>query len=47
MTQQKISVIMASFNGVNKYIKEQLDSIRTQTRIPDEVITLATGMGII
>ena len=33
----KISVVMASFNGI-KFIHEQLDSIRTQSRMPDEVI---------
>ena len=32
-----ISVVMASFNG-EKYIKEQLESIVTQTRKPDEII---------
>ncbi|MBQ7733225.1 MAG: glycosyltransferase [Synergistaceae bacterium] len=37
MTGEKVSVIMASFNGI-KYIGEQLDSIRTQSRTPDEVI---------
>ena len=38
MSDVKISVIMASFNGISRYIAEQLDSIRTQTRTPDEVI---------
>lgn len=33
----KISVVMASFNGI-RYIREQLDSIREQTLKPDEVI---------
>ena len=33
----KISVVMASFNGI-KFIGEQLDSIRSQTLQPDEVI---------
>ena len=32
-----ISVVMASWNG-EKYIEQQLDSLRLQTRIPDEVI---------
>ncbi|MBR0279013.1 MAG: glycosyltransferase [Synergistaceae bacterium] len=36
-TRNKISVVLATFNGI-KFIKEQLDSIRTQTQIPDEVI---------
>lgn len=35
----KISVAMTSYNG-EKYILEQLESIRTQTRMPDEVIIL-------
>lgn len=35
----KISVAMTSYNG-EKYIIEQLDSIRAQTRVPDEVIIL-------
>lgn len=33
----KISVVMATYNG-EKFIKEQLDSIRLQTIIPEEVI---------
>ena len=33
----KISVVLASFNGI-RFISEQLDSIREQTRTPDEVI---------
>ena len=33
----KISVALASFNGI-KFIGEQLDSIREQTKAPDEVI---------
>ena len=32
-----ISIVITTCNGI-KYITEQLDSIRTQTRIPDEVI---------
>lgn len=32
-----ISVVMTTYNGI-KYISEQLDSIRTQTLMPDEVI---------
>lgn len=35
----KVSVAMTSYNG-EKYIIEQLDSIRTQTMKPDEVIIL-------
>ena len=37
MTCAKISVAMTTYNG-EKFIVEQLDSIRTQTRVPDEVI---------
>ena len=37
MSNTRISVVMATFNGI-KYIREQLDSIRTQTLPPDEVI---------
>ena len=33
----KSSLLLATFNG-EKYIKEQLDSIRCQTKLPDEVI---------
>lgn len=33
----KISVVMATYNG-EKYLKEQLDTIRLQTRMIDEVI---------
>ncbi|MPL79122.1 hypothetical protein SDC9_24997 [bioreactor metagenome] len=35
----KISIAIATFNG-EKYIKDQLDSIYTQTLIPDEVIVV-------
>ena len=34
-----ISVVMATYNG-NKYIKEQLDSIKAQTMKPDEVLII-------
>ena len=37
MEAGSISVAIASYNGI-KYIQEQLDSIRTQTLHPDEVI---------
>ena len=33
----RISVAMATYNGA-KYLREQLDSLYTQTRVPDEVI---------
>lgn len=36
-TQLTSSVVMATYNGM-KYIEQQLDSIRIQTRQPDEVI---------
>ena len=32
-----ISLVMTTYNGL-KYISEQLDSIRTQTLLPDEVL---------
>ncbi|MDO4623500.1 MAG: glycosyltransferase [Eubacteriales bacterium] len=35
----KISAALAAYNG-EKYIEEQLDSIRCQTRVPDEVIVV-------
>ncbi len=35
--KNNVSIALAAFNGIT-FIKEQLDSIRTQTRIPDEVI---------
>lgn len=37
MIDMKISVVMATYNG-SQFIVEQLDSIRLQTRKPDEVI---------
>lgn len=37
-----VSVAMATYNG-EKYIKEQLDSIRCQTKMPDEVIMCDDG----
>lgn len=33
----KISVVMTTYNG-EKYVEEQLDSIRVQTRKADEVL---------
>ncbi|WP_455056776.1 glycosyltransferase [Jutongia sp.] len=33
----KISVVISTYNG-SRYIQEQLDSIRNQTRMPDEVL---------
>ena len=33
----KISVVMTTYNG-EKYIKEQLTSLKNQTRVPDEVL---------
>lgn len=38
----KISVVIPTYNG-DKYIKEQLDSIYAQTRVPDEVIVVDDG----
>ena len=39
MSKKSISVIMAAFNGEN-YILGQLNSIRFQTKRPDEVIII-------
>lgn len=36
-TSDKISVAMTTYNG-EKYLREQLDSLYSQTRIPDEII---------
>ena len=33
----KISIVMSTYNG-EKYIVDQLDSIRKQSRMPDEVL---------
>lgn len=35
----KLSVVMTTYNGM-KYLEEQLDSIRNQTRDPDEVLII-------
>ncbi len=40
--KHKISVVMAAYNG-GKYIREQLDSILSQTRLPDEIIVSDAG----
>lgn len=40
----RISVVMATFNG-EKYIKEQMESIRLQTKPPQEVIICDDGSG--
>ena len=37
INQKKISVALTTYNGI-KYLEEQLDSLRTQTLKPDEVI---------
>lgn len=37
MTHDRISVAMATYNG-SKYLREQLDSLYSQTRIPDEIV---------
>lgn len=39
---QTISVVLTTYNG-ERYLKEQLDSIRDQTRKPNEVIILDDG----
>lgn len=38
----KVSVVMTTYNG-DKYIIEQLDTLRKQTRIPDEVLIFDDG----
>lgn len=35
----RISVAMTTFNG-ERYLREQLDSIYSQTRVPDEVVVV-------
>lgn len=35
----KISIVMATYNG-GRFLKEQLNSLCKQTRIPDEVIVV-------
>ena len=37
MSDPKISVVVTTYNGA-KYLREQLDSIRNQSRLPDEVL---------
>ena len=36
---QKISLVMATFNG-QRFLREQLDSIYSQTLVPNEVIVV-------
>ena len=38
----KYSIVLATYNG-SKYIKQQLDSFKNQTRIPDEIIICDDG----
>lgn len=38
----KLSVVLSIYNG-EKYIIEQLDSLRQQTRLPDEVLMYDDG----
>lgn len=33
----KISIAMATYNGA-QYLQEQLDSLKNQTKLPDELI---------
>jgi glycosyltransferase involved in cell wall biosynthesis len=42
MTDPKISIAMATYNGAN-YLQEQLDSFTRQTRLPDELIVTDDG----
>jgi len=37
MDKQRVSIAMCTYNGT-RYIQEQLDSIATQTRLPDELV---------
>ena len=42
MNNQTVSVAMCTYNGA-RYLHEQLDSILTQTRVPDELIVCDDG----
>ena len=42
MNNMKTSIVMSTYNG-SRYIREQLDSIRNQTRKPDEVLIFDDG----
>lgn len=42
MNNMKTSIVMSTYNG-SRYIQEQLDSIRNQTRKPDEVLIFDDG----
>ena len=39
---QKVSIALATYNG-ETYIREQLDSLATQTRLPDELVVSDDG----
>src|SRR5690606_21917078 len=39
---ERISVVLATYNGV-RFIEEQLDSLATQTRLPDELVVVDDG----
>lgn len=36
---KKISIVIATYNG-EKYLREQLDSLYSQTRKPDEIVVV-------
>ena len=38
-SEKKVSIVMATYNG-SLHLREQLDSIYSQTRIPDEVVVV-------
>lgn len=40
--QPTVSVVMATYNG-RRYLREQLDSIAAQTRLPDELLIIDDG----
>lgn len=42
MTRLKISIAMCTYNG-ERFLREQLDSIAAQTRLPDEVVVCDDG----
>lgn len=42
MDEQKISVVVCTYNG-ERFLREQLDSLLAQTRVPDEIIVQDDG----
>lgn len=41
-TPRRVSVVMATYNGA-RFLREQLDSIAAQTRLPDELLIIDDG----